>query len=455
MKMSFKEKVWIIVFAAVSVVTLTALGIYYGGWYSTRAGERVLQVAKEQAQKKQEEEAKKEAQAKAEAQERERKRLERIEKAKENVIPAYTEFLNEFQQSGQFDVDADRYFLYDLNRDTIPELVISVPSEESTFLRDYQFYRYGLTSEEVEEIEFSPEVTQTEPVLNFYTGKGIFAYTHDQEGRTHYFRYRLKGGKLVKKDLAEFYLNAETESFQVNGKSVSMDEYITEEENYYTQFLADHIEISDYALTDSTALEAYEKDITLDESEKITDLTDSIAQKNYDGRLLFQPEDILDLGDYYQVVGELWQNVYVPKKEVAGSQVGETLKIKDDYYTITEIGEDGTIYFGNANACLKDNFTGNENYEYYGDIRKKNYEMFRMDNGRPVHYQITSSITLYFSKRAAVIRTGQNYDNTLTHTLSTAEEFLATNYYGDLVNSDSYGYVRVQNGMIYQYVELP
>ena len=455
MKMSFKEKVWIIVFAVVSVITLTVLGIYYTGWYSTRADERAVQLAREQAERKQKEEAKMEDEEKAKAEERERKRLERIEKAKENVIPAYTDFLAQFQLAEEFDVDADRYFIYDLNQDTIPELVISVPSEESTFLRDYKFYRYGLTSEEVEEIEFAPEVTEVEPVLNFYTGKGIFAYTHDQNGRTHYFRYQLKGNKLVKKDLAEFYLHAETETFYADGKSVSMDEYVTQEENYYTQFLADHSEISDYALTDPTALDAYTKNIALNESETITDLTDSVAQKSYDGRLLFQPEDILDLGDYYQVVGELWQNVYVPKKEVKGSQVGETLKIKDEYYTITNIGDDGTIYFGNANACLKDSFTGNEDYAYYGDIRKKNYEMFRMDNGRPVHYQITSSITLYFSKSAAVFRTERNYDNTLTHSMTSAEVFLETDYYGNLVNSDSYGYVRVQNGMIYQYVELP
>lgn len=449
MKLRTNEIVIIVIFIVVSIASLTGCGVYYYNWYQRQYEEKQAMLAEEKAEKEAKEKAEKEAKEKKKQEEKRRKRLARIEESKGLVIPAYTQFLQDYQNSSDYSSEGDRYFIYDLDLDGIPELFLTTVSDESTFLRNYSFYRFGLISHEIEEVTVSAE-----PVLSFFTGKNsIYTYSRNSDGTTVYNRYKFSGKNLKKTEEGSYKYQWELKKCYINGSETNPEEYATKEENFHQKFINSHAEIQEYSLADTTPLDAYMPEANINES--VTIPAANAINNKYNGKLLFHPQEVTDMDDYFQVTGELWQSFYVKEKDVQGCQVGDSIDVNGTFYTITEIGEDGVIYFGENNLCLKQNFTGSEDYAYYGKIPSQNYELFHMDTGRPMHETVVKSITLYFNYGAFVTQAERDINGLLVHNLSSAESLLFTDDYGNLENSDSYGYIRLENGMIYSYLELP
>lgn len=449
MKLRKSEIIIIVIFAVLSVASIATGTVYYYNYYQEKYEKKQALLAEEKSRKEADEKAKKEAEEKAKKEEKKRKRLERIEEAKGLVIPAYTQFLLDYQNSPGYSLESDRYFIYDLDADGIPELFLTTAAEESTFLRNFKFYRFGLVSKEVEDV-----TTSTEPVLSFFTGNNsVFTYSRSSDGTMLYNKYKFSGKELKKTEIGSYQYQWQFKKCYVDGTEKTPEEYATAEEDFHQKFIKTHTEIQEYALADTTPLDAYMPEADINES--VTIPASNAINNKYNGKLLFHPQEVTDMGDYYQVTGELWQSFYVDEEKVKNCQVGDSIDIDGTFYTVTEIGEDGVIYFGGNNLCLKKDFTGSETYSYYGGIPAKNYELFRTDTGRPLHEVIVSSITLYFNYGAFVTVTEQDESGVRIHTLSSAEDLLYTDSYGNLAKNSSYGYIRLENGMVYSYLELP
>lgn len=449
MKLRKSEIIIIVIFAVLSIASLATAGIYYYNYYQEKYDRKQTLLAAEKSQKEAAERAKKEALEKAKREEKQRKRLERIEAAKGLVIPAYTQFLLEYRTSTAYSLEGDRYFIYDLDSDGIPELFLTTAAEESTFLRDYTLYRFGLVSQEVENVASS-----TEPVLSFFTGdNSVFTYSRDSYGKTVYNRYKLSGKELKKKEAGSYQYQSQLRKCYVDGVEKSAEEYATAAEDFHQKFIKNHAEIQEYALADSTPLDAYMPEANINESVTIP-ATNAINNK-YNGKLLFHPEEVTDMEDYYQVTGELWQSFYVDEEAVRDSKIGDSIEIDGVFHTVTRIEEDGIIYFDDENLCLKKNFKDSEAYAYYGKIPDNSYGLFRIDTGRPSHEVVLSTITLYFNYGAFVTVIERDENGVESHALSSAEELLSTDIYGNLFKNNSYGYIRLENGMVYSYLELP
>lgn len=449
MKLRKSEIIIIVIFAVLSVASLGTGTVYYYNYYSKKYEEKQTLLAEEKARKEAEEKAKKEAEERAKKEERKRKRLERIEEAKGLVIPAYTKFLYDYRNSSDYSLEGDRYFIYDMDVDGIPELFLTTAAEESTFLRNFKFYRFGLVSKEVEEVSVS-----TEPVLSFFTGdNSVFTYSRDTNGKMVYNRCKYSGKELKKTEIKSFQYQWQLGKCYEDGNEITSGEYATAEEDFHQKFIKNHAEIQEYALADTTPLDAYMPEADINESVTIP-ASNSINNK-YNGKLLFHPEEVTDMEDYYQVTGELWQSFYVDEEKVKDCRVGESIDIEGKYYTVTEITDDGVVKFGNDNLCLKRNFKDSEDFAYYGKIPAKNYELFRLDTGRPLHEVVIGSITLYFNYGAFVSVIERDEGGTITHVTSSAADLLSTDGYGNLGKNSSYGYIRLENGMVYSYLELP
>lgn len=449
MKLRTNERIIIIVFVALSVVSLAVGFVYYFKWYQDKYETRKIEIAAEKTQKEAQEKAKKEAEKKAKEEEKKRKRLARIEEAKGQVIPAYTQFLSERQYSAEYSTENDRYFIYDLNSDGVPELFITKAEAGSETFKEYSLYCYGLKSKEVEEITVPDEY-----VVSFFTAKkGIFSVSRADDGTIIYNQYKLSGGELKKTEAGKYQYYHAGQKCYVDGNETDPIEYATLEEDFHQDFIKAHIEIQEYTLSDTTPLDAFMPEGNINES--VTIIAQNAINNKYNGKLLFQPVEVTDMGDYYQVTGELWQSVYVAAKDVKDINTGDDVDINGSFYTVTEVNGDGVINFSEDNLCLKKNFKGNEKYAFYGSVPSKYYEAFKMDTGRPLHDEIITNITLNFDKKAFVIMMNDESIEEDARILSTAEELFETDAYGNLVNKGSYGYIRLENGMIYSYLELP
>lgn len=449
MKLRKSEIIIIVIFAVLSVASLATAGIYYYNYYQKKYDRKQVLLATEKSQKEAAERAKKEALEREKREEKQRKRLERIEAAKGLVIPAYAQFILEHRNSPEYSLEGDRYFIYDLDSDGVPELFLTTAAEESTFLRDYTLYRFGLVSQEVETVASS-----TEPVLSFFTGDdAVFTYSRDSYGKTVYNRYKLSGKELKMKETGSYQYQSQLRKCYVDGVEKNAEEYATAAEDFHQKFIKKHAEIQEYALADSTPLDAYMPEADINES--VTIPASNAINNKYNGKLLFHPEDVTFMEDYYQVTGELWQSFYVDEEIVKDCKTGDSIEVDGIFHTVTRIGEDGVIYFDGENLCLKKDFKDSEVYAYYGKIPDNSYELFRIDTGRPSHEVVLETITLYFNYGAFVTVFERDESGTGRHALSSAAELLSTDIYGNLFKNESYGYIRLENGMVYSYLELP
>lgn len=448
MKMRKKDIALLICFLVLTIGIGVFLVVHYTTWYKVTETERMIQLAEE---KKLEEKESAEREAREKIRRKEELQAKRdalVEAALVNYRNLYQTKLNEYQASEEFDYATDEYFLYDINKDSLPELFITSPDDENNCLQKVSIFTIDTKTTQLLALEF-PSGGEA---LSFYKAEdGIVISTLDSSGTLCYNKYSIKKDQLVEKK-QEFFRMVSDGGEWKNG-SGTFEEYSQRFISFHEKYQEEHPACKGYPFGDTTPFDLFESGKEEEEAKHTIQGVDSVSSMEYEGDLYFIPSTAQDLGDSFRVSGALAEMVYVPEKKVKKLQPGDVIYIDTVRYQISAI-EEGVYYIANGSICLRNSMEGLSNASFYGEIPEGYYQVFKND-GTPYFNEFIGNVVLNFYEGATVFSMVSDELGNQTPYYENIYSYFQTDYEGNLIQTSKMGRICTENNLVISFEEIP
>lgn len=448
MKTRKKDIAFLVSFLVLTIGIGIFLVVHYTTWYKVTEDERKIQLAEE---KKLEQQQNKERAAREKERRKEERRAKKdalVEAALVNYRNIYQTRLNEYQSSDEFDYVKDKYFLYDINKDGLPELFIVSPKDENNYLQDVSVYTIDTASTQLLQLEFPSEFN----AMSFYKAEdGIIISSMDSSGTLCYNKYFLKKNQITERMQAFFYTSGEGGKWKSG--SGDFEEYSKELMAFHKKCQKDNQACKAYPFGDTTPFDLFDAGKEEEEVTRTIQGVDSVSSMEYEGDLYFVPSTAQDLGDSFRVSGALAEMVYVSEKKVKKLQPGDVIYIDTVRYQISAV-EEGVYYIANGNICLRNSMEGIMNASFYADIPEGCYQVFRND-GTPYFNEFTGNVVLNFYDGAVICSMKSDELGNQVPVYQNVYSYFQTDYEGKLVQPAKMGRLCAENNLAVSFEEVP
>lgn len=448
MKTRKKDIALLVSFLVLTIGIGIFLVVHYTNWYKVTEDERKIQLAEEKKLEAQENKERAAREKERKKEERRAKKDALVEAALVNYRNIYQTRLNEYQASDEFDYVTDRYFLYDINVDGLPELFITSPEDGENYLQKVSVYTIDTLSTQLLSLEFPSELN----AMAFYKAEGgIVISSMDSSGTLCYNKYSLDKKQITEKAQAFFRTSGEGGEWKYG--SGDFEEYSKEFMNFHRKNQEKYSVCRAYPLGDTTPFDLFDSGKEQEEAVRTIQGVDSVSSMEYEGDLYFVPSTAQDLGDSFRVSGALAEMVYVPEKRVKKLQPGDVIYIDTVRYQISAV-EEGIYYIANANICLRHSMEGISNASFYGEIPEGYYQVFRND-GTPYFNEFTGNIVLNFYEGAAICSMVSDELGNQVPYYQDIYSYFQTDYEGKLIQPAKMGRLCTENNLAISFEEVP
>lgn len=453
MKMRKKEIGFLIGFIILVIGTLGFLTYHYIGWYqqSTKElAEKAVEAKKQaviEAKKRQEEQAlAQKEQEEKEAQVEAAKQEVTMQQAKVNYRNAYQTRLNQYQKSKCFNYDTDRYFIYDIDKNGIPELFITRPVKDGSNYRLFEIDTFDETTLKIKRLTKSSRFS----LSRFYARKeGIVVAGLDQSGTLTYRLFEIKDGSLHARTINYFLINSEGGEWKKG--SGSLVQYYKQFRDFYKKIENRKIPMQ-YRFGDTTPFDRFEQGHNSWEKDRTINGSADSGSYTYDRTLYFYPSTMTSDEEGYHVSGTLSEQLYISKETLKQLSIGNYIPIGNGVYKISSV-ENGIVYFETGNLCLRPSMDGIENASFYGAVPEGAYQVFYTD-GRPYYSDIVSNLTLDFYDGVAICCYQTDENGNYGPTAAYIGNYFQADYSGN-ISYPSRGRLKLEGDLVVGFDEEP